>query len=101
MAVSLSKTSILQAAGKNRAAVLDALRDGPATEIDCSGVIEADLSVLQLLAAARKFADREGKSIIVQEPVSVELGALAQRAGFSGSAEQAWNAFWQDGAAGQ
>ena len=101
MAVSLSKTSILQSAGKNRAAVLDALRDGPAIEIDCSGVIEADLSVLQVLAAARKFADREGKSMIVQQPVSAELCALAQRAGFSGSAEQAWSTFWQDGATGQ
>jgi anti-anti-sigma regulatory factor len=98
MAVSTGTIADLRTAEELREAILAELRIHDVVEIDCSEVIEADLSLLQLLAATRRLALREGKDARVAPPVSPALGALAQRAGFAGDAQEAWAAFWQAGA---
>jgi hypothetical protein len=101
MAVSIGAAATMRTIEDLRDAVLDALRAHTSVELDCSAVTEADLSFIQLLDAARKFAAREGRSLHVTGPISPVLSALARRCGFAGDDDAAWNAFWPAGATEQ
>lgn len=69
-------------------------------EVDCSGVCEADLSLVQLLLAARRAAERDGKRLVLAAPAEGALrealaqgGFLAEGAGEAGPEQ----AFWTKG----
>ena len=69
-------------------------------EIDCSGITEADFSVVQILIAARKSAARDGKRLVLTEPVTGPLrDALSQSGllpGIDGQPRE-HQAFWLNG----
>ncbi|SMF75349.1 ABC-type transporter Mla maintaining outer membrane lipid asymmetry, MlaB component, contains STAS domain [Tistlia consotensis] len=69
-------------------------------EVDCSAVSEADLSLVQLLLAARRSAGREGKRLVLAAPAEGALlealtqgGLLAEVRGEAGPDQ----AFWTKG----
>jgi anti-anti-sigma regulatory factor len=57
-------------------------------ELDCTGVTEADLAFLQLLAAAGKTVAASGRRLVVTVPVDGVVARAASRAGFA----EAWAA---------
>jgi ABC-type transporter Mla MlaB component len=58
----------------------------PVVEIDCSGVTEADLSLVQLILAARASAQKSGRSVVLAQPATGALRNTLQRGGFIGAA---------------
>ena len=56
-----------------RATLVDHLKNRNDVEIDCSGITEVDFSLVQILIAARKSAARDGKRVILTEPVKGPL----------------------------
>ena len=54
----------------------------PVVEIDCDGVTEADLSLVQLILAARSSAERSARTITLAHPAAGALLATLQRGGF-------------------
>jgi anti-anti-sigma regulatory factor len=59
---------------------------GPAPlAIDCSGILEVDLAIVQLLAAAHKTAGALGKPLRLIAPDDGPLAALLRQAGFVGA----------------
>lgn len=101
MVVTIGATATMRAIEDLRDAVLDGLRAHNALELDCSAIVDADLSLLQLLDSARKFAARDGRSLSLTGPVSPALGALARRSGFADDDDKAWSVFWHAGATKQ
>lgn len=59
-----------------------AMTENQSIEIDCAGVTEFDLSLIQLLLAAKRSADSSGKSLSLTAPASDALRAALERAGF-------------------
>jgi anti-anti-sigma regulatory factor len=73
-------------------------------EIDCTGVTDADLSLVQLLLAVRKSARRDGRTVVLSAPAAGVLREVLAQGGFLPSV--AGNAgdddsFWLDGTAAQ
>lgn len=71
-----------------------------AIEIDAAAVTEADLSLVQLLLAARKAAQQSGKTLVLARPVSGALRDVLLRGGFlaPGAPRKEEDAFWLQGA---
>lgn len=65
-----------------RESLVAAFAEHPMVEIDMSAIEEADLSLIQLVEAARAHAAREGKELRLTQPVNEALTALLRRAGF-------------------
>ena len=59
-----------------------ALVEHQAIEIQCDGIAELDLSLIQLLLAAKRSADKSGKSLRLTSPAAGKLRAALDRAGF-------------------
>jgi ABC-type transporter Mla MlaB component len=72
-----------------RGRLLDMMQRHPALAIDCGGTTEADLSLVQLLLAARRSARQAGRSITLAKPGGAVLGALLARGGFLGAPDAA------------
>jgi ABC-type transporter Mla MlaB component len=69
----------------------------PIIEIDCSDVTEADLSLIQLILAARTSAQGAGRTVVLAHPATGVLRETLQRGGFLGSVVDQPNpdeAFW-------
>jgi len=69
--------------------------------VDCAGITDADLSLIQLLLAARKSARRSGQTLVLSAPADGALREALLQGGFmpvdddeAGSDEQA---FWLKG----
>jgi anti-anti-sigma regulatory factor len=62
--------------------------------LDLEAVTGADLSLIQLVEAARKSAARRGRSLILSAPAAGETLRVLQRGGFLGG-DAARSAFWQ------
>ena len=60
--------------------------------IDLEGVENADLTLVQLVEAARKSADRRGRTLSLSAPASGPTRAVLERGGFLGAPDRA--AFW-------
>jgi ABC-type transporter Mla MlaB component len=73
------------------------LEQHDAIELDLSAVAEADVSLLQLVCAARRQAERDGKSLRLAMPVHDALAALLERAGFLTDIPSADQNFWFHG----
>jgi ABC-type transporter Mla MlaB component len=54
----------------------------PVVEIDCDGVTEVDLSLVQLILAARSSAQRSARAITLAHPAAGALLETLQRGGF-------------------
>lgn len=81
-------------------AILEASASSDVCSLDLSQADEADLTLLQVLAATAKMAERDSKSLTHSQPPSEAVIALMERAGFANLPG------WQDnfcnaGAAGQ
>jgi hypothetical protein len=74
----------------------DALAGHAAVEIALDAVTELDLGLIQLLVAARRSADRAGKSFTLASPATGALRLALDRAGFlAGAADPAaGRTFW-------
>lgn len=92
----LSLRSIADFADTVRGA-LDGTHD---VAIDLSAVAAPDLSVVQLVEAARRQAVRQGLALTLAHPAAGPLAALLDRAGFADLAP-ADHHFWFHGAAHQ
>jgi hypothetical protein len=56
----------------------------PVVEIDCDGVTEVDLSLIQLIQAARVSAQRSGRTVVLARPATGALQQALHRGGFVG-----------------
>jgi len=72
----------LRTAADLRAELLALLRPSHAVTFDCSALAEADLSLVQLLVAFRKSADRLGMTVSLKEAASGAFAQLLIRSGF-------------------
>lgn len=75
-----------------------------AVEIDCTATTEADISLVQLLLAARRSAEQSGKTIVLAKPAGGALLDVLSRGGFLSAAAEpvtADGAFWLKGASEQ
>lgn len=54
----------------------------PVVEIDCDDVTEVDLSLIQLILAARSSAEKSGRSLMLTQPAAGALQDALQRGGF-------------------
>jgi anti-anti-sigma regulatory factor len=63
-----------------------ALEDRPSITIDCSAATEVDVSLVQLILAARASAQRTGRSIALAKPADGVLLDTLERGGFFSAA---------------
>lgn len=80
-----------------RTMLLEAFQLHEDLEIDVSQIADADLSFLQLIEAARKFAASAGKRILLNTPATPVLAALLERAGMLADASSDTRDFWLKG----
>ena len=73
----------IREAPRLHAEILAAMASGEALVIDVSGVTEADVSFVQLLLAARRSADAQGKPLTLKGPVLEAVRAVLRRGGFA------------------
>jgi anti-anti-sigma regulatory factor len=59
-----------------------ALENRPAIVIDCSAATEVDVSLVQLILAARASAQRAGRSVTLAKPAGGALLQTLERGGF-------------------
>ncbi|HEX7853490.1 MAG TPA: STAS domain-containing protein [Sphingobium sp.] len=64
-----------------RLSILDAFEQNPVVELDASAVAEVDLSLVQLIEAARIHASQESKTLRLAAPANATLVALLRRTG--------------------
>jgi anti-anti-sigma regulatory factor len=69
--------------------VLEAFDQDLPIVIDLTGVTDADLTLVQLLEAARKSAQDRGRALSLSAPVSGATRAVLERGGFLGATERA------------
>jgi len=84
----------IREAAATQAKLADFLRRHDVIELDCAGVTETDLTLVQLLLAARKSAERAGKSLVLAAPASGALLAVLSQGGFLPGLGGADEAFW-------
>lgn len=78
----------------------EAIAEYQTIEVDCDGISELDLSLIQLLLAAKRSADKSGKSLSLAAPAAGKLRSALDRAGFLGPGKNDSNhadAFWLKG----
>ena len=81
----LSGPRTIRFADQTRSLLLEALSAYSATSMDCSGVTEADLSLVQLLMSARMSAELSGKTVTLTHPPSGAFLQTLTKAGFTAS----------------
>ncbi|HVJ54440.1 MAG TPA: STAS domain-containing protein [Aliidongia sp.] len=87
-----------------RGRIMAALGSFDAVTIDCRSASEIDLSLVQLLLAARCSARAAGKTLTLFGPVDGPLLDVLARGGFLGAAEPSAAAvedFWRNGVAAE
>jgi ABC-type transporter Mla MlaB component len=80
-----------------RVRLVDALARGSTVRVDCSAVVEADVSLIQLLLAARRSAARDGRTLSLAHPAEGVLLTTLLQGGFLAPDRQPRNAeeaFW-------
>lgn len=84
-----------------RDTMLENLRADGAIVIDIAGVTDADLSLIQLLAALRVSAADAGREVRLRTPVPAPVAALLDRAGFLAAPTPQDLDFWFHGETAQ
>lgn len=97
MTIDLGGAVTVQNAEAVRESIVAAFEGHDAIELDAGGVAGMDLSLLQLLEAARQHAAREGKTIRLTTPANPALAGLLDRAGFLTDATPDILDFWFHG----
>lgn len=97
MVVALGESARIREIDGIRTTLLEAFQIHEELELDLSQVAEADLSFLQLIEAARKFAQSEGKRLRLTTPATAPLAALLERAGFLAGETSDIHDFWLKG----
>ena len=83
-----------------REELLAMMQQQPAVEVDCAALAEGDLSLIQLLLAARKSAGNSGGTIVLAQPAADVLRDLLTRGELlaaSGGPPREADAFWLQG----
>jgi ABC-type transporter Mla MlaB component len=96
----LEGAATVRTAEATHAKLADFLRHHSDIEIDCTGITEADLSLVQLLVAARKSAKRSGKTVVLTAPAGGALREALSQGGFLPALEgqaSSDEAFWLKG----
>lgn len=70
-------------AAELRSKLLDALQTHPATAVDAANVESVDTSIVQILVAAVKSAERLGRSLTIATGDGVAVPDTLRRLGFS------------------
>jgi anti-anti-sigma factor len=70
-------------AGELRSKILDALQSHPATVVDAGNVESVDTSIVQILVASVKSAERLGRSLTISTGDGAAVPDTLQRLGFS------------------
>jgi ABC-type transporter Mla MlaB component len=91
--LTLSGVCAIRSAEDVYAKLVEAASGHAALEIDCSGIEEADLSLVQMLCAARVSAKRAGRSVRLAQPAAGALHDVLERGGFL-SKDAAGHGFW-------
>jgi phospholipid transport system transporter-binding protein len=65
-----------------RSEVMAAVGDHPSITIDCSNATEMDVTFVQILVAASRFASQRGKTIALAAPPAGLLADTLRRSGF-------------------
>ena len=97
--ISLDATSGLRDAEVLRERLIHALQTQHAVEIDAAGVRDIDISIIQLLIAARKTARNLGRSFRLAGPCNGVLADALVRGGFMSSSGECLiydDAFWTE-----
>ncbi len=81
--------------------MLSAFEQDSDVVIDADGLMAADLSLVQLIEAMRKSADRRGRSLALSAPASGGLRAVLDRGGFIAGDSTGSSSFWLQGAVTQ
>jgi ABC-type transporter Mla MlaB component len=92
----LSGEITLQSVDAIHAKLLD-MAAQPVVEIDCSDVTEADLSLVQLILAARASAQKSRRILALAQPAAGALLDALQRGGFlsvAGAKPSPEQGFW-------
>jgi anti-anti-sigma regulatory factor len=80
-----------------RGRLLDALAEHQAVQVDCTMAESVDLSLIQLLVAARLSARQAGKQLTLAAPAGAVLRAALVQGGFlpgEGTDQSGADAFW-------
>jgi ABC-type transporter Mla MlaB component len=72
--------------------LLEAMNRNRAVRVDLAQLAEADLTFVQLIESARRFAICAGMTISLSASAGTDLCEILQRGGFLGAAES--RAFW-------
>lgn len=75
----------------------DMLNDSEIITLDMSGVVETDISFIQIVYAARYYADSHSKTIRLDKPAGGAVAALLARGGFTTDLDPADSDFWFHG----
>jgi ABC-type transporter Mla MlaB component len=67
---------------ETRAILLEALANHDTVQVDCSAAESVDLSVIQLLLAARRGAGEDGKKLTMAAPATGVLRVALEQGGF-------------------
>lgn len=94
MLVPLGESATIRNAETICESLLAAFDEHGDVELDASAVVEADLSLIQLVAAARVHAARSGRRFALCAPANAALEALLRRGGFLTAPSPADRAFW-------
>jgi MFS superfamily sulfate permease-like transporter len=84
----------LRTASANHDVLLRTLENQKSLCIDFDEDVQMDLSFLQLIEAARIYADTAGRTISIAKPASGQLYDLLDRSGFLQSMSQKDARFW-------
>lgn len=90
--VTIAGPADIKTAGKLHRQLLNALQKHAAVEIDVAKTTEFDLTFVQLMESARRFAAAEGKSLCLSAPATGSLAEILARGGFLKEASNA--EFW-------
>ena len=81
--VSLAGSLTTPRAQATHATIVAALSDHDCVAIDCAGASEMDVSFVQLLVAAHRYALRRGKTVALASPPSGLVAETLLRCGFA------------------
>ena len=79
--VMLDGVLTVRTAATVRSALIEALTEHQAVEVDCSAAETIDLSLIQILLAARLSARQQGKQLTLAAPAAGVLRAVLERGG--------------------
>lgn len=81
--IALTGTHTIATIAATRQLLLDGLNHHAALRIDCAEITEADLTLLQVLLAARQSAERRGKRLSLAGVRQGGLGPVLDEAGYT------------------